>query len=86
VLRTEALRSWDIRGSNIRLNRVFELNRLPYGGYPGDDAAVVVDHRGKKPVAVTKEGPSLEAAPATKKRKIGTVVGDWGSLIVLLWS
>jgi hypothetical protein len=38
VPRTETLRSWDIRGSNVRLNRVFELNRLPYGGYPGDDA------------------------------------------------
>jgi hypothetical protein len=55
VLRTEALRSWDIRGSNVRLNRVFELNCLPYSGYPGDDA---VDHRGKRPVAVTEEGPS----------------------------
>jgi hypothetical protein len=35
VLKTETLRSWDIRGSNVRLNRVFELNHLPYGGYPG---------------------------------------------------
>jgi hypothetical protein len=34
VPRTEALRSWDIRGSNVRLNRVFELNRLPYDSYP----------------------------------------------------
>jgi hypothetical protein len=76
VSRTEALRSWDIRGSNVRQNRVFELNRLPYGGYPGDDAVVAVDHRGKKPVAVTEEGPSQEAAPATKKRRIGTAV--WG--------
>jgi hypothetical protein len=45
VPRTEAQRSWDIRGSNDRLNRVFELNCLPYGGYPGQD---VVDRRGKK--------------------------------------
>jgi hypothetical protein len=43
--KTEAQRSWDIRGSNDRLNRVFELNCLPYGGYPGQD---VVDRRGKK--------------------------------------
>jgi hypothetical protein len=43
----EALWSWDIRGSNVRLNRVFELNRLPYGGYPGDDAATTVDRRGR---------------------------------------
>jgi hypothetical protein len=75
VPRTEALRSWDICGSNVRLNRVFQLNRLPYGGYPGDDA---VDHRGKRPVAVTKEGPSQEAAPATKKRKLGIAVGGLG--------
>jgi hypothetical protein len=75
VPRTEALRSWDIRESNVRLNRVFELNRLPYGGYPGDDA---VDRRGKRPVAVTKEGPSQEAALVMKKRKIGTAVGGLG--------
>ena len=86
VPKTEALWSWDIRGSNVRLNRVFELNRLPYGGYPEDDAAVAVDRRGKKPVVVAEEGPSQEAAPATKKRKIGTTVGGWGSLSVLLWS
>jgi hypothetical protein len=83
VPRTEAQRSWDIRGSNVHLNRVFELNHLPYGGYPGDDTE---DRRGKRPVAVTKEGPSQEATPATKKRKLGTAVGDCGSLIVLLWS
>jgi hypothetical protein len=56
VPRTEAVRSWDIRGSNVRLNRVFELNSLPYGGYPRDDAAVAIDRRGKKPMAVTEEG------------------------------
>jgi hypothetical protein len=43
--RTEGLRSWDIIGSNVRLNRVFELNRLPYVGYPGDDAATPADRR-----------------------------------------
>jgi hypothetical protein len=75
VPRKEALRSWDICGSNVLLNRVFELNRLPYGGYPGDEA---VDRRGKRPVAVTEESPSQEAAPATKKRKLGTAVGGLG--------
>jgi hypothetical protein len=35
VPKAETLRSWDIRGSNVRLNRVFELNHLLYGGYPG---------------------------------------------------
>jgi hypothetical protein len=82
VPKTEGLRSWDIRGSNDRLNRVFELNRLPYGGYPREDAT---DRRRKKPMGVTEEGPSQEAAPATKKTKLGTIVGGWGCLIVLLW-
>jgi hypothetical protein len=72
VLRTEALRSWDIRGSNVRLNHVFELNRLPYGGYPGDSAATTVDRRGKKPATVAEEGPSREVVSASKKRKLGT--------------
>jgi hypothetical protein len=76
--RTETLWSWDIRGSSVRLNRAFELNRLPYGGYPRDDAVAAVDRRGKKPVVVAEEGPSREAAPATKKRKIGTTVGGLG--------
>jgi hypothetical protein len=69
VPRTEGLRSWDVRGSNVHLNQVFELNCLPYGGYPGDDAAAAADRRGKKPVVVAEEGPLREATPATKKRK-----------------
>jgi hypothetical protein len=75
VPKTEAQRSWDIRGSNDRLNRVFKLNGLPYGGYPGQD---VVDHRGKKPAAVAEDDPAPEAAPSTKKRKLGTGVGELG--------
>jgi hypothetical protein len=74
----EALRSWDIRGSNVRLNRVFELNCLPYGGYPGHDATTAVDHRGKKPAAAAEEGPSREAVSATKKRKLGTAAERLG--------
>jgi hypothetical protein len=73
VSKTEAQRSWDICGSNDCLNRVFDLNCLPYGGYPRED---VVDRRGKKPVAVTEDDPTLEAAPSTKKRKLGTAVGE----------
>jgi hypothetical protein len=42
VPKTEALRSWDIHGSNVRLNCVFEFNRLSYAGYPGDDDADAV--------------------------------------------
>jgi hypothetical protein len=75
VPKTEAQRSWDIRGSNDRLNRVFELNCLPYGGYPGED---VVDRRGKKPAAVTEDDPAPEAALAAKKRKLGTAVEELG--------
>jgi hypothetical protein len=74
VPKTETLRSWDIRGSNVRLNRVFELNCLPYAGYPGDDYANVVVRRGKKAMTTADEGPSRGTAPgaATKKRKLGT--------------
>jgi hypothetical protein len=75
VPKMEAQWSWDIRGSNDRLNRVFELNCLMYGGYPGED---VVDRRGKKPAAMTEDDPAPEAAPATKKRKLGTAVGELG--------
>jgi hypothetical protein len=32
--KTELTRSWDIRGSNARLNRVFELNGFWYDPYP----------------------------------------------------
>jgi hypothetical protein len=80
VSRTETLRSWDIRGSNVRLNRVFELNHLSYGGYLGDDAATTVGRRGKKAAASVEEGPSWEAAPAvvTKKRKLGTTAEGLG--------
>jgi hypothetical protein len=80
VSRTETLRSWDIRGSNVRLNHVFELNRLPYGGYPGDDDVVVVDRRGKRAAAAVDEGPLWGAVPAaaTKKRKLGTAAEGLG--------
>jgi hypothetical protein len=33
---------------------------------------------GKKPAVVTEEGPAPEATPATKKRKLGTAVGELG--------
>jgi hypothetical protein len=81
VSKTETLRSWDIRGSNVRLNRVFELNRLPYGGYPGDDDVVVGDRQGKRAVAVVDEGSSRGAVPAaaTKKRKLGTAAEGFGA-------
>jgi hypothetical protein len=78
VLKTETLRSWDIRGSNVRLNRVFELNRLPYAGYPGDDYANVVVRQGKKAMTMADEGPSRGTAPgaSTKKKKLGTTAEE----------
>jgi hypothetical protein len=75
VPRTEGQRSFDIRGSNDRLNRVFELNQLPYDGYPGQDDA---DRRGKKPVVETKDDPAPAAAPSSKKRRLGTAMGGLG--------
>jgi hypothetical protein len=75
VPKTEAQRSWDIRGSNDRLNRVFELNRLPYGGYLSQD---VVDRRGKKPAAETEDDSAPAVAPSSKKRKLGTAKGGLG--------
>jgi hypothetical protein len=75
VPRTEGQRSFDIRGSNDRLNRVFELNQLPYDGYPGQDDA---DRHGKKPVVETGDDPAPAAAPSFKKRKLGTAMGGIG--------
>jgi hypothetical protein len=60
---------------NDRLNRVFELNQLPYDGYPGQDD---VDHRGKKPAVETGDDPAPAAAPSSKKRKLGTAMGGLG--------
>jgi hypothetical protein len=55
--KTETLRIWDIRGSNARLNRMFELNHLPYGSYPEGDSADTVDRRGKQTRPSADEGP-----------------------------
>jgi hypothetical protein len=75
VPKTKGQRSWDIRGSNDRLNRVFELNRLSYGGYPGQDD---VDRRGKKPAVETEDNPTPATAPSSKKRKLGSATGGLG--------
>jgi hypothetical protein len=60
------------------LNRVFELNRLPYNGYPGQDD---VDRLGKKPVVESGDDPAPAAAPSSKKRKLWE---DLGFPMVLL--
>jgi hypothetical protein len=65
-----------IRGSNVRLNHVFELNHLSYAGYPGDDDAdAAAVRRGKKVMTTVDEGPSRGAASGTtaKKRKLSTM-------------
>jgi hypothetical protein len=51
------------------------LNRLSYGGYPGQDD---VDRRGKKPAAETGDDPVPAAAPSSKKRKLGIATGGLG--------
>jgi hypothetical protein len=88
VPRTETLRSWDIRGSNVRLNCVFELNRLPYASYPEDDDADAAVRQGKKAMATVDEGSSRGIAPsmAAKKRKLGTMAEGLGIPNVLLWN
>jgi hypothetical protein len=60
------------------LNHVFELNRLPYGGYLGDHSAAAVDRRGKKSAAAAREGPSRKATPTIKKRKLDTAAKGLG--------
>jgi hypothetical protein len=78
--KTEQLRSWDISGSNVRLNRVFELNLLLYGSYPEGDSADTADRRGKQARPSADEGPSRDKAPgaAVRKRKLGTVTEKSG--------
>ena len=46
VPKTETLRSWDICGSNVRSNHVFEL--MPYGPYPEGYSDDTADLRGKQ--------------------------------------
>jgi hypothetical protein len=79
VPKMEVLRSWDIRGSNVRLNRVFELNHLPYGGYLGD-CADVAGRRGKQAMSTADEGPSRDKVlgAASRKRKLGTAAEALG--------
>jgi hypothetical protein len=74
VPKMETLRSWDIRGSNVMLNCVFELNRLSYVGYPGDDYADVAVRRGKHAMPTADKGPSRDKAlgAVIKERKLGT--------------
>jgi hypothetical protein len=78
--RTEILRSWDIHSSNVRLNRVFELNNLPYGSYPEGESTDTADRRWKQVRPSADEGPSRDRAPgvAIRKRKLGTVAKESG--------
>jgi hypothetical protein len=80
VPKTETLRSWDIRGSNVRSNRVFELNILPYGPYPEGDSGDTADLRGKQVKHSADEGPSRGRASgaAVRKRKLGTADEELG--------
>jgi hypothetical protein len=79
--KTEMLRSWDIRGSNVRLNRVFKLNKLPYGPYPEGDSTDAGDYRGKQVNPRAGEGPSKGKAPVAtiRKRKLGMGADESGT-------
>lgn len=46
--KTETPKSRDIRGSNVRLNHVFELNNIQYGPYPKEVYVDVGDVEGQK--------------------------------------
>jgi hypothetical protein len=66
----ELPRSWDIRGSNVRLNCVFELNGLRYRPYPEEGSADAGDDWEKKKVATrATEGCSKGKAVVTVTRK-----------------
>jgi hypothetical protein len=45
VPKNQMLKCWDIRGSNVRLNHVFELNILSYGPYSEGDSTVAGEPR-----------------------------------------
>jgi hypothetical protein len=84
VLKMVMLRSWDILGSNVTLNRDFELNSLRYGPYPEGDSVDAGDDRGKQVKSQFEEGTSKGKAmvTATRKRKIdvqGTEGGKDGA-------
>jgi hypothetical protein len=78
--KTETLRSWDIRGSNARLNHIFELNHLPCGAYPEGDYAETADRQGKQTRPSADDGPSRDKAlgAVARKRKLGTAAEDLG--------
>jgi hypothetical protein len=46
--RTKMTRSWDIRGSNVKLNYVFELNGLHYGMYLEEGSTEARMNEGRK--------------------------------------
>jgi hypothetical protein len=68
----ELVMSWDIQGSNVRLNRVFELNGLQYGPYPEGVLLMLGMTEWKKVKTRSEEGTSKGKAviAATRKRKM----------------
>lgn len=78
VKKLELPKSIDIRGYNIRLNRVVKLNGLNYGPYHEDadddvDEAMGIKAKGKEALkgSGTDEGVSKRKAPLAKlKRKM----------------
>lgn len=78
LTKTETPKSWDIRGSNVRLNRVFELNNLWYGLYPEEGSTDVRDVKGQKRKGGIRRGGVDEGCskgkakmpPMKKKKKV----------------
>lgn len=74
----EMSRSWDIQGSNVRLNHAFELNGLRYDPYPKESSidARYIDDCKRKGVATrggVDEGCSKGKVVAMAVRKRGSV-------------
>jgi hypothetical protein len=65
--KTELTRSWDIRGSYVRLKRVFELNVLRYGPFLEGGYADARDDRGKKAKTWAHEGEGYNCGDPEKE-------------------
>jgi hypothetical protein len=72
VPKTEMIKSWDICGSNVRLNHVFELNSLPYDPYSEGGSTDAGDDQGKQVKTESEEGilKGKVVVAAARKRKL----------------
>jgi hypothetical protein len=70
--KTELVMSWDIRGSNVRLNWVFELNGLQYSPYTEGVLLMLEMTKGTNMKIRSEEGTSKgkDVIATTRKRKM----------------